>query len=42
MSNHYHVVVRIDRGRARAWTEDEVIERWSMLYGLPLLISRDR
>jgi len=42
MSNHYHVVVRIDRERAQSWSEDEVIERWSTLYGLPLLISRYR
>jgi len=42
MSNHYHVVVRIDRDRAQSWSEDEVIERWSTLYGLPLLISRYR
>jgi len=42
MANHYHVVIRIDRDRAQAWTEDEVIERWSTLYGLPLLITRYR
>ena len=32
MSNHYHVVVRVDQGRALAWSRDEVLERWSQLF----------
>lgn len=35
MSNHYHVVLRVDRGRAQDWTVDEVIERWSRLFDIP-------
>lgn len=28
MSNHYHLVLRVDRERALGWSDDEVIERW--------------
>jgi putative transposase len=42
MSNHYHVVLRVDRDRANAWSDDEVIERWCQLYRGPLLIQRYR
>jgi hypothetical protein len=31
MSNHYHVVLHIDKGEADAWSIDEVIERWHCL-----------
>lgn len=32
MSNHYHIVVKIDIDRALALTRKEVIERWLILY----------
>lgn len=32
MSNHYHIVVRIDRDRALAWDRDEVLRRWTQLF----------
>lgn len=32
MSNHFHVVLRLDRGRAERWSEDEVTERCSLLF----------
>jgi REP element-mobilizing transposase RayT len=35
MSNHYHLVVRVDRAQARRWTAQEVIERWSKLFSTP-------
>ena len=35
MSNHYHVIIKLDPARARSWTDDEVEERWSALYRLP-------
>jgi len=28
MHNHYHVVLRVDRDQANAWSEDEVVARW--------------
>jgi REP element-mobilizing transposase RayT len=40
MSNHYHLVLRVDRARAMAWKPKEVVERWTKLFGLPLLIER--
>lgn len=40
MSNHYHVVVRIDTERAKSWSEAEVIARWLKLYKGPVLIHR--
>jgi REP element-mobilizing transposase RayT len=40
MSNHYHLVLRVDRDKGAEWTNSQVIERWSRLYGLPLLVSR--
>ncbi|TQE93177.1 MAG: transposase [Spiribacter salinus] len=42
MSNHYHLVVRLDSDRATAWSEDEVMERWERLFSLPLLVARYR
>ena len=40
MSNHYHLVVRLDVEKARALTEDEVIARNSRLFKVPLLVER--
>ncbi|WP_018880061.1 transposase [Thioalkalivibrio sp. ALE9] len=42
MSNHYHLVVRLDSDRAAAWSEGEVMERWERLFSLPLLVARYR
>jgi len=40
MSNHYHVVLRVDADTAAAWSEREVIERWSTLFSTPVLVDR--
>jgi hypothetical protein len=40
MSNHYHVVLRVDRERALAWDTQEVLERWTRLFSGPLLVRR--
>ncbi len=42
MSNHYHLVVRINRKMAEQWSDDEVIERWERLYSLPRVIENYR
>jgi len=39
MSNHYHLVLRLDPARAQAWTDGEVIERWRRLYTGPAFVS---
>jgi hypothetical protein len=28
MSNHYHIVVRIDAERVKTWSDEEVAKRW--------------
>ncbi|WP_133511606.1 transposase [Candidatus Thiosymbion oneisti] len=40
MSNHYHIVVRIDRERASEWSIEEVLKRWTALFTGPLLVTR--
>jgi REP element-mobilizing transposase RayT len=40
MSNHYHVVLHVNREQAQQLTNDEVIERWQRLFNGTLLIHR--
>ncbi|HHJ13011.1 MAG TPA: transposase [Gammaproteobacteria bacterium] len=40
MSNHYHLVVRIDRDRALSWDRSEVAERWYRLFGRQARVDR--
>ena len=42
MSNHYHVVLHVDAEQAAQWDTPAVIERWSGLFSLPLLVQRFR
>jgi len=42
MSNHVHVVVRVDAERARAWDRDEVLHHWTALFTGPELVLRYR
>ena len=38
MSNHYHIVVKLNPCEAEAWSDDEVLHRWCSLYkGMPLV-----
>jgi REP element-mobilizing transposase RayT len=39
MSNHVHVVVRVDAERALAWSRDEVLRRWTQLFTGPELVQ---
>ena len=39
MSNHYHVVLHVDRDRALAWSKEEVCERWMQLYKGHMLVD---
>lgn len=40
MSNHYHLVLRIDTEQAKELTQTEVIERWQRLFSGPYIIRR--
>ena len=40
MSNHYHLVVFVDCEKAKRWTAEQVIHRWSQLHQQPHLIQR--
>jgi REP element-mobilizing transposase RayT len=40
MSNHYHLVLHVDRAKARHWTQQEVVAQWTRLFGTPRLIER--
>ncbi|WMS85872.1 transposase [Pleionea litopenaei] len=40
MSNHYHLVLRVDIEKAEQWSETNVIRRWKRLYKIPLIVNR--
>ena len=42
MSNHYHLVLFIDRTRAHELTREGVVERWAQLFSAPPLVERWR
>jgi hypothetical protein len=42
MSNHYHLVLFVDRDAAKDWSQDEVIERWQKLFKGSVLVDRYR
>ncbi|NRA85027.1 MAG: transposase [Gammaproteobacteria bacterium] len=39
MSNHYHLVLHVDQHRAKNWSQEEVIQRWLMLFGEHPLVT---
>ena len=40
MSNHYHMVLRVDTERAARWSWQEVVECWHQVYGGNMLSQR--
>ena len=40
MSNHYHIVIRINQDQAVAWSDREVAKRWMQIFTGPLLMHR--
>jgi len=40
LSNHYHVVLRVDRDQSVRWSSREVAARWTTLFGGPAIIWR--
>jgi len=42
MSNHYHLVLRVNHDDVARWSADEVMDRWCGLFKGPLLVNRYR
>ena len=42
MSNHYHLVLRINQTVAKEWDTGQVTEQWEKLYSVPVLVARYR
>jgi len=42
MSNHYHLVVKLNPDEPAGWSDDEVLNRWTALFRGPLLVQRHR
>jgi REP element-mobilizing transposase RayT len=40
MSNHYHLVLHVNKVQADSWSMDQVIDRWYQLYNGNLLVDR--
>ncbi|MBX2858751.1 MAG: transposase [Cellvibrionaceae bacterium] len=40
MSNHYHVVLHVEKARALAWSQEEVVERWMQVCSGNMLVDR--
>lgn len=40
MSNHYHIVLKVDAQRARELSDEEALRRWTQLFSGPLLVQR--
>ena len=39
MSNHYHLVVNVNKRQVLEWSDDEVINRWYQLYNGHILVD---
>ena len=42
MSNHYHLVVKLNPAESDGWSDDDVLHRWTALLRGPLLVQRHR
>jgi len=40
MSNHYHIVIRIDVEQVNTWSNEEVAKRWMKVFTGPLLMHQ--
>lgn len=40
MSNHYHLVLRVDEDQVWEWSQREVIERWQVLFAGADIVRR--
>jgi hypothetical protein len=42
LSNHYHLVLHVDRTRAAEWSKQQVVDQWSTLFRVPTIVERWR
>lgn len=42
MSNHYHLVLHVDRNRAKHLTQEEVVARWTQIFSAPPAVEHWR
>jgi len=42
MSNHCHVVLRVDQQKAQSWSEEQVMAQWEKLFSIPVLVQKYR
>ncbi len=40
MSNHYHLVLHVDKARALGWSRQEVVQRWASVFAVPKAVER--
>lgn len=40
MSNHFHIVVRVDEARVESLERDEIPRRWTQLFSGPVMVQR--
>jgi hypothetical protein len=40
LSNHYHLVLHVDRARAQAWSLRDVVAQWQRIFVAPPLVER--
>jgi REP-associated tyrosine transposase len=40
MSNHYHIVLRLDPDAAKSWTTKDVLSRWCTAYKGPVVVQQ--
>jgi len=40
MSNHYHIVIRIDAEQVKSWSDKEVAHRWLQVFSGPVLMHQ--
>ena len=40
MSNHTHVVLRVDQHKAQSWSEEQVMAQWEKLFSIPVLVQQ--
>ncbi|WP_019594252.1 transposase [Thioalkalivibrio sp. ALM2T] len=40
MSNHFHIVVRVDDARVEPLERDEILRRWTQLFSGPVMVQR--